>query len=875
MDKEEFRLKLEEINRLVADKDYEGAMNVVDSIDWRRVRNVRTLCVVGEIYAANRRYEDSREIFLLAYHRAPIGKNILYRLIEISLKLGEIEDAEEYFREFMEVASKDNTSYILKYKIQKAKNDPLDEQIQTLEKFKDSEFTEKWGYELAYLYYQADEKQKCMDLCSEMALWFSDSPYVLKALELKKRYGDLSESEKELYEKMTKGEDKSETTVKQDHTDEGKEQDSGESDAGKGAEEESSHSSEKQISSEKEEITDDESEESVRIGSIKVKSDRDLAGVESFQDKLSKGLKDIFSLKKEQEDEEDDGREGPAESDSADIPQEDIPQEEETDKDDSSAETESEQAAEDSVKPVIKTEDRSVKVTNLEESILAAASRQGIEIPPERSRKPSPAYLEEEEFLSEEDLAAAEQEFLNGPQKKEESTVKVSSVETEKTDAQQTEETEENAEEEITQEDDSPAETSQEDEVTEETKEDGEEDEEIQENAEEKESADENTQENQSVEKTEESDPSAKENQESESEDYEEKSGSETVSESEEIYGEKSDSETGGESEEIYDDEESDEEYDEEELQEALEKRHFDEMLIQSMDEEDRQEEKGSDEENLDEEEKLERFVDSLEKPDRVSPLEIIPRENVLTEDEVKLFSYFVRVPGMKEQLIDTLLDVQEYAADKTSSRGNVIVMGGRETGKTTLISSLIPAICQELNLEAVKVAYVFAEDINGKNIPAVIHKLWGGFLVIEDANQLDADTVDQLSFTMDQETGRLFVILEDEKIGMRKFIARYPKFARKFTSMINIPIFTNDELVNFARFYTVENGYKIDQLGMLALYNQIGENQKEDQPMNIGRVKDLLDAAIAKAERGLIKINRRKRMDRDGYFTLYEKDFM
>ena len=133
---------------------------------------------------------------------ASIGKNILYRLIEISLKLGEIEDAEEYFREFMEVASKDNTSYILKYKIQKAKNDPLDEQIQTLEKFKDSEFTEKWGYELAYLYYQADEKQKCMDLCSEMALWFSDSPYVLKALELKKRYGDLSESEKELYEKL-------------------------------------------------------------------------------------------------------------------------------------------------------------------------------------------------------------------------------------------------------------------------------------------------------------------------------------------------------------------------------------------------------------------------------------------------------------------------------------------------------------------------------------------------------------------------------------------------------------------------------------------------------------------------------------------------
>ncbi|MFR8312978.1 MAG: tetratricopeptide repeat protein [Ruminococcus sp.] len=121
LDKEEFRVKLEEINHLVEQKDYKGAMNVVDSIDWRRVKNVRTLCVVGEIYAANKRYEDSKEIFLLAYHRASIGKNILYRLVEVSLKLGQVSEAVEFYQEYREVAPNDNTQYILKYKILKVK----------------------------------------------------------------------------------------------------------------------------------------------------------------------------------------------------------------------------------------------------------------------------------------------------------------------------------------------------------------------------------------------------------------------------------------------------------------------------------------------------------------------------------------------------------------------------------------------------------------------------------------------------------------------------------------------------------------------------------------------------------------------------------
>ena len=280
--------------------------------------------------------------------------------------------------------------------------------------------------------------------------------------------------------------------------------------------------------------------------------------------------------------------------------------------------------------------------------------------------------------------------------------------------------------------------------------------------------------------------------------------------------------------------------------------------------------------ENLTEEERLEKFIDSIH-PEEEKNADIIPREKDLREEEIRLFSYFVMVPGMKEQIINTLYDVQMGAADNTSRTGNVIVMGGAETGKTRLISGLIPAICKELNLEASKVAYVFAEQINGKNIDRIVEKLSGGFLVIEKANQLDPKTAEALNQAMEKDTNGMIFILEDDKIGMRKMIARYPKLARKFTSTINIPVFTNDELAYFAKIYAMENGYKIDNMGMLALYNLIGINQKEDMPMNIGAVKEIIDAAIAKSQGGFKlfrKKNEKKRMDQDGYIALLEKDF-
>ena len=780
LDKEEFRIKLEEINRLVEKKNYKDAMEVVDSIDWRRVKNVRTLCVVGEIYAANKRYEDSKEIFLLAYHRAPIGKNILYRLIEVSLRMKDIQEAEEFYEEFLEIAPNDSTRYILNYKISKEKQVPLDQQIRILEEYKEKEFTERWSYELAKLYYQNGDTEKCLDLCNEMVLWFSEGKYVMKALDLKNRMGMLTGAEKEKYDKqfipnLTTVEEAAELNTDKD-------------------------------SQEISEIEKAEDEGPV-IESVRI-DERDVNGAESLQEKISKGIRDIFSGKKKEDSEEltEEESETPAEevqeemikdisseeeptnvpelepedavihapknpgqSVFSDIeerieefteeeiehdPEEDaqeVSEEKQNEKDaapekatefkmpeleipesmknfdvDASLETEIPQAPNICLPGMDKEDSDKEFDFNLEDTILAAASEQGIEIPKEtiQPKKPVKALEPEEDpddFMTEEDLQSAEDEFLNGPAGR---------------------------------------------------------------NA------------------------------------------------------------------------------DEDDLAETVE------IPVKEV----KHSKKEKPAKLLTQEEELEQFIDSIQPETNAE--DIIPRDKKMTEDEEKLFTYFAKVPGLREQIVEALYDVQINASDKTSKTGNVIVMGGRETGKTRLISGLIPAICKELNLEASKVAYVFADQINDKNIAEIVKKMSGGFLVIENANQLTKETVEQLNKAMEFRTDGLIVIIEDEKIGMRKLIARFPKFTSKFTSMINIPVFTNDELVNFAKVYTRENGYMIDQMGMLALYNLISTSQKEDQPMNIGAVKDMIDNAIMKSKGGIRKLISKKKVNQDGYKVLYEKDF-
>ena len=818
LDKEEFRIKLEEINKLVQNKDYKGAMNIVDSIDWRRVKNVRTLCVVGEIYAANGRYEDSKEIFLLAYHKASIGKNILYRLVEISLRMKNVDEATEFYEEYKQVAPNDSSQYILQYKIARVKNISLDEQIKILEEYKEHEFTEKWSYELAALYYKAGEKEKSLELCNEIILWFSEGKYVMKAYDLKQRMGELTGEEKAKYEKqfvpkLIKPEEAGNIKkAEQDRTEDSEEE--------KDLEKETSEKS----------TEEEEQPEIIRIE----KNSRENDGAESIQDKISKGIRDIFGGARKKADEElneeKESSEEVTETEEDQIPEE-IIKTDSTEKEPENVPELEAEPAKPGESPVINKQPESQKVNedqeekedfgktmklpelkipdsmknmepssapkiediqkvdfaemkksgkefNLEDTILAAASAQGIEIPKEEPLKEESTKEEKPEEKEREDKKLSDDlekpDFLTSDSFGDHIEVKAGDLKVPNI---------------------MPFE--EEDDVTEEDLKSAEE---------------------------------------------------------EFLHGPAGKKDLNAD-------------YNLEDMDAPADQ---DEETIDVL-------QNPEDNEDLSEEEELERFIESIQPKDEKDPRDIIPREKILNDDEKQLFTYFVKIPGMREQLLNTLCDAQQAAADKTSRTGNIIVMGGKECGKTRLISGLIPAICKELNLEASKVAYVFADQINGKPIDQIFEKLSGGFLVIENANQLTQETVEMLDKAMEKETDGLTVIIEDEKIGMRKFIARYPKIVKKFTSMINIPVFTNDELVNFARVYTKENGYTIDQMGMLALYNLIGINQKEDQPMNIGAVKNLIDTAILKSQGGIRKFKRnisKKRIDRDGYIVLYEKDF-
>ena len=818
LDKEEFRIKLEEINKLVQNKDYKGAMNIVDSIDWRRVKNVRTLCVVGEIYAANGRYEDSKEIFLLAYHKASIGKNILYRLVEISLRMKNVDEATEFYEEYKQVAPNDSSQYILQYKIARVKNISLDEQIKILEEYKEHEFTEKWSYELAALYYKAGEKEKSLELCNEIILWFSEGKYVMKAYDLKQRMGELTGEEKAKYEKqfvpkLIKPEEAGNIKkAEQDRPEDSEEE--------KDLEKETSEKS----------TEEEEQTEIIRIE----KNSRENDGAESIQDKISKGIRDIFGGARKKADEElneeKESSEEVTETEEDQIPEE-IIKTDSTEKEPENVPELEAEPAKPGESPVINKQPESQKVNedqeekedfgktmklpelkipdsmknmepssapkiediqkvdfaemkksgkefNLEDTILAAASAQGIEIPKEEPLKEESTKEEKPEEKEREDKKLSDDlekpDFLTSDSFGDHIEVKAGDLKVPNI---------------------MPFE--EEDDVTEEDLKSAEE---------------------------------------------------------EFLHGPAGKKDLNAD-------------YNLEDMDAPADQ---DEETINVL-------QNPEDNEDLSEEEELERFIESIQPKDEKDPRDIIPREKILNDDEKQLFTYFVKIPGMREQLLNTLCDAQQAAADKTSRTGNIIVMGGKECGKTRLISGLIPAICKELNLEASKVAYVFADQINGKPIDQIFEKLSGGFLVIENANQLTQETVEMLDKAMEKETDGLTVIIEDEKIGMRKFIARYPKIVKKFTSMINIPVFTNDELVNFARVYTKENGYTIDQMGMLALYNLIGINQKEDQPMNIGAVKNLIDTAILKSQGGIRKFKRnisKKRIDRDGYIVLYEKDF-
>lgn len=866
MDKNEYRAKLEEINDLVDNQDYQGALKIVDTIDWRRVRSARTLCMIGEIYEANKRYEDSRKLLLLAHQRAPIGKTVLYRLVELSIKMGNYNEAADYYKSFVEISPNDNSRYILKYKLYRARRSPIEEQIQILQEYKEKEYTERWSYELARLYAKAGMKEECIETCDDLILWFSEGKYVTKAMELKMKFTSLTPQQQEKYEN---GSSKkiTETAAKA-------------SAAVAAASEAAANVVEK--------ITPEEQEEIEKIlNSVELKIPEQEPAAEKpehLQDKVAQNLRDVLQ---------------------------------------GSTADEAEEIAV-AIDPAVKTspEEKGYVVKDLEPEDLSKTAGfkpfhigEGMTMQV-KAEAPQSKMFDSKDFVPG-SLQTSSKEFeLDLEALLAETANELAQAVAEET-GNQEETTEESAEEVVEESVEEVIEEAVEEPV-----------EEVIEEAVEESRAPEIAAAAVSLSaalaaKADEFDAlAAGMTQEVViKRDLEEPEVAEVQEEPVEVIPESE--------EEILEQEETPEESIEEaiETMEALSdagespaeivEELAEELETTGLEEPETIEAVETEvEEGATKEFPVEKVKEALgeidlskaleeELEDTISPkqddshikrvtgsvaanqerksaafgtaVEGLMRHHLTEEEHRRLFTYFFPIPGMSQQINEVLDTAQESACSKTSQEGNIIVTGREGSGKTRLSEGLIKALCKERQMEGAKVAYITAEKLNKKDPVAVVGKLAGGFLVVENAGALKADVVENMSKAMEFKTNRLTVILEDLKPGIRSLQEKYPDFMKKFDSTIMIPVFTNDELVSFAKTYAKELGYKIDNMAVLALYTLIGENQNEENPVAVGTVREMMDNAIARASkkgRRAGKKVRKRHLDETGRIMLYEKDF-
>ncbi len=776
MDKNEYRARLEEISQLVDRQDYKGALKIVDTIDWRRVRSARTLCMVGEIYEANKRYEDSRKLLLLAHQRAPIGKTVLYRLVELSIKMGEFDEALNYYKKFVEISPNDNSRYILKYKIYRARRSPIEDQIAVLQEYKSREYTERWAYELARLYAKAGMKESCVEECDDLILWFSEGKYVTKAMELKMRFMPLTAKQQESYNKA-KGIPVRAVEIPK-----------------------TVPIREKEPLNQQQDKEIEEILKSIQVGDLAQEAVIQPKQPEDLPDRVAQGLRDVFQPK-------------------------------------TTVAEEMETAA--TKEPSTATEEQGYIVKDLEpEDMTKGTEFKPFHLGNAMTMEVKAEAPKSEMFSSDGAKTEAFKTDTKGLEIDLEALLAETANELAQAVAEDTEEVAEEAVEEATEEVAEEVVEEAEEEVTEEVVEEA-------------------------TEVAEEVVEEATENilpapaaakaamiAENLSAVFEEK-----ANEIEALAAEKEEEEAS---------EEATREIPVEEVKEAMENIDFTQALEQ-------------------EESHIKRVVASAVDETQKSTafqtaVEGLMRHHLTEEEHRRLFTYFAPVPGMTQQISEALDIAQESACDKTSQAGNIIVTGREGSGKTRLSEGLIKALCKERQMEGAKVAFITAEELNKKDPIAVVGKLSGGFLVVENAGELNGDVVEDMSKAMEFKTNRLTVILEDLKPGIRSLEEKYPEFMKKFDSRIVIPVFTNDELVSFAKTYAKDLGYKIDDMAVLALYTLIGDNQNEENPVTIGTVREMMDEAIKRASkkgrRLGKKVAKRHLDDESGRIMLYEKDF-
>lgn len=822
MDKYEYRVKTEQMLEHMEKKQYSKAMEIADTIDWRRVKSISMLNSVSEIYEACGENKKSRDILFLAFDRSPSSRKIVFRLGTLALKIQDVEEASSCYEEFVKLAPKDPNQYILKYKILKARNAPLEEQIKALEDFKKEEYEEKWAYELAKLYDEAGMSAECLEECDDLILWFSEGKYVYQAMELKMKYKPLTPLQKEKYENRILEEEEPEPVT--DETPEDTEENT----------EESAKESAEEVKEEPEDLG------KTRVFSVK---QSDKTGAETDETLRISGQMKIEEILQEWEEKQKANAEAIADQKKKDeeVLLERRRAEEKRKEEEARRLEEQQRAAEEARK--IAEQKAAEEARRLEEQKAA-----------EEARKIA------EQKAADEAYRLAEQEARRLVEKR-----------TEKEMTPDLQELMRDLEEgELAQKKAEPDAEEVKEEVTEALDEEG------------------------SVLKE---------------FDYAEKK---KEKEEESIFGNNQYDEP--EYVDDYDDDDIETDYDEPESDEEEEFENldvFDTGEFEDIEDEDEFEDFEEEEDvsiELDEEElraKIKEVDIEIEEPTEeeiqrrikkgktgvpfdtgfvvtgrydLSATSEIGLKAGLTEEQKKLFSYFVPVRGMSEQIVEVLDNDRREQREGTSRVGNILVIGQKGSGKTVLAVDIVKAIQKQRNLKQGKVVIVTGESLNKKDLSDIIQKLRGGAIIVEKAGKMNTKTVEELNYLMEKKTGELLFVLEDQRKPLERLFTANPAFKRKFTSTLELPVFVNDELVTFGQTYAKENGYKLDEMGILALYSRIDVMQREDHNVTVAEVKEIMDAAIEHSQKANVKhLARRmfgKGTDKSDRIILKEEDF-
>ena len=866
MDKYEYKLKLDQMKSLTAEGKYEEAAEIADTINWRKIKNINALVKVGEIYEKVGRYDESKDVLLTAYDKSPIGRMIIYRLAEVAVRTKSFDEAKEYYQEFVEIAPHDNLKYVLKYEISKAQGADIGTLIGILEELKEQEYSEEWAYELAYLYHKAGMSEKCIDACDELILWFGDGPYVERALELKMLYQPLTKQQEDKYRTFRQRHDGVVEVRPEDPLESG-------------------------------EIVP----EPVQIKDVKMSAER--FNTQNLQEELQRSMQEIMNAtEKEAVNDTMDNIKKLVE----DIPYLQIPSEKE------------EEPQEEEVYQHIETDeeiDNSLK-SNFQEMLVDEDGQMSLYMQGGRVAEPQVSgQMSIEDVLAEWEKTkrAAEAALQEAEQRKLESAKARALQEAEELlgrladvipmlDSGLT--PKDLLDQKYLSKDGQPNDSAVsmvtnmnqflQQEIDRLSNENAQMDEQlaavgaspvgdymantgvaaedaaqnvvaagVQELMAEEELPEiampeglddiDNQWEDEDFEELDAEVP--QENAASLAEHTAEQTKPEALAEAD--YTMKAGTSA-------------------EDVEAAILAETARQMAKESVEKEELPEIELPGDLDLGKEETAEEILPAIAEPEAFEVPDTISK---LSKELREIFTYFVPITGMEEQLCQALTGASQHLAKGTTAgTGNMIIQGGSGSGKTVLATSMIKALQKETGKPNGKIGKIEASVLNQKDVAALLKKVAGGCLIIEKAGDLSRETALKLSLLLEQDTSGVLVIIEDTKHGIQKALSRDDGFAAKFSEKINIPIFTSDELVSFAKSYANELGYTIDEMGVLALYNSISNIEHADRETTLTEVKEIVDKAVAHSEKGGLKkafsIITSRRYDEDDYIILREKDF-